>query len=60
LAHAAFNLYPEPWAAAWQALPPDQRGLYPVLLITIVEAVITLLVLRFGEPRRINHNTNPI
>lgn len=60
LAHAAFNLYPEPWAAAWQALPLDQRGLYPVILITIVEAVMALLVVRFFEPRRINHNASHI
>jgi membrane protease YdiL (CAAX protease family) len=44
LAHAAFNLYPEPWAAAWQTLPGEQRGLYPVILITVVETAIALLV----------------
>lgn len=55
LAHTAFNLYPEPWAAAWQALPLDQRGLYPIILMTVVEVVIALLViwwsgLRLAQP----------
>lgn len=36
LAHTAFNLYSEPWAAAWQTVPVDQRGTYPVILITLV------------------------
>ena len=45
LAHTAFNLYPEPWAAAWQTLPVDQRGLYPVILITVVEVVMALVAL---------------
>ena len=44
LAHAAFNLYPEPWAAAWQMLPVAQRGFYPVFLITVIEVLVALVV----------------
>jgi len=56
LAHAGFNLYPEPWAAAWQTLPSEQRGLYPVMLITVIETGFALLLVywttfRLGQLR---------
>lgn len=51
LAHAAFNLYPEPWAAAWQTLPVDQRGIYPVILITVIEVVVAMLVVYLTRRR---------
>lgn len=57
LAHAAFNLYPEPWAAAWQALPVAQRGIYPVILITLIEVLVAVLLVllsayKLRSPRR--------
>lgn len=44
LAHAAFNLYPEPWAAAWQTLPVIERGIYPIILITVIEVGLALVI----------------
>jgi membrane protease YdiL (CAAX protease family) len=60
LAHTAFNLYPEPWAAAWQALPLAQRGLYPVILITVIEIMVALFVVgltwrRLDQPSSWRH-----
>jgi membrane protease YdiL (CAAX protease family) len=36
LAHAAINLAPEPWAAAWRLMPEAERGPYPSVLIAAV------------------------
>ena len=44
LAHAAMNAAPEPWAAAWQALPAATRGPYPLIFITVVVVVLALIV----------------
>jgi uncharacterized protein len=35
VAHMAVNLYPGPWVGAWQLLPEDVRGVYPMILVTV-------------------------
>jgi uncharacterized protein len=51
LAHAATNLTPEPWAAAWQALPSGARGPYPAIVIAAVVAVAAIVVALRTDPR---------
>jgi membrane protease YdiL (CAAX protease family) len=51
LAHAAINLAPEPWAAAWRELPPDDRGPYPSVLIAAVWVVVAVFLVAVTEPR---------
>lgn len=36
LAHMSVNLYPGPWVGAWQLLPESIRGVYPMILVTVV------------------------
>jgi hypothetical protein len=36
LAHMSVNLYPGPWVGAWQLLPESVRGVYPMILVTVV------------------------
>jgi membrane protease YdiL (CAAX protease family) len=50
LAHAAINLAPEPWAAAWRELPPDARGPYPSVLIAAVWVAVAVLLAALTEP----------
>jgi membrane protease YdiL (CAAX protease family) len=51
LAHAAINLAPEPWAAAWRLLPEGDRGPYPSVLIAGVWVVAAVLLITLTEPR---------
>jgi membrane protease YdiL (CAAX protease family) len=51
LAHAAINLAPEPWAAAWRDLPADDRGPYPSILIAAVWVVAAVFLVAVTEPR---------
>jgi CAAX protease family protein len=51
LAHAAINLAPEPWAAAWQVLPVEARGVYPAILVGVVLAIAALVVALLTDPR---------
>ncbi len=36
LAHMTVNLYPGPWVAAWQLLPEEVRGVYPMIAVTVM------------------------
>ena len=47
VAHTAVNLYPEPWVAAWQAMPETTRGIYPSIFIAAVQVVAALGVALF-------------
>jgi membrane protease YdiL (CAAX protease family) len=51
LAHAALNLAPEPWAAAWRLLPEGERGPYPSVLIAAVWVLAAALLIALAEPR---------
>ena len=51
LAHAAINLAPEPWAAAWRLLPEGERGPYPSVLIAAVWVLAAALLIALAEPR---------
>jgi membrane protease YdiL (CAAX protease family) len=55
LAHAAYNLYPEPWAAAWALLPVDARGPYPVVLITAVLVSLAAALALLADPATLTH-----
>jgi membrane protease YdiL (CAAX protease family) len=52
LAHAAINLAPEPWAAAWRALPEGARGPYPSVLIAAVWVALALVIALAARRRR--------
>jgi membrane protease YdiL (CAAX protease family) len=51
LAHAAINLAPEPWAAAWRLLPEGERGPYPSVLIAAVWVLAAVVLIALAEPR---------
>jgi membrane protease YdiL (CAAX protease family) len=51
LAHAAINLAPEPWAAAWRLLPEGERGPYPSVLIAGVWVAAAVVLVALTEPR---------
>ncbi len=54
LAHAALNLAPEPWAAAWRLLPEGERGSYRSVLIAAVWVLAAALLIALAEPRSLS------
>ncbi len=51
LAHAAINTFPSVWGAALQALPAAQRGLNPIVYLTLALVPLALLVIVLTKPR---------